>query len=91
MNWSEIALFALVVLFIPSSSIIYMLGREHGSYDWRREQRYILGDRTWLWVNGRFYPIDATEDQMEQVMAFEETRESVTKEMVMQDANVEAD
>lgn len=91
MNWSEIALFALVVLSIPFNFIIYTLGREHGSYDWRREQRYILGDRTWLWVNGRFYPIDATEDQMEQVMAFEETRESVTKEMVMQDANVEAD
>ena len=89
MSWSEVALFVLVSLSVPFGLVVYAMGEERGARDCRRTQRYMLSGRTWLWVDGRFYPVDATEDQMEQVMAFEMARKSVTKETIMRDANVE--
>jgi len=91
MSWSEAALFVLISLSIPLGIVIHAMGEECGSRDCRRMQNYILSGRTWLWVDGRFYPVDATEDQMEQVMAFDRARKSVTKETIMRDANVEVD
>lgn len=91
MNWSEIILIVLLGLAVPLGLFIYEKGEEHGWEKQRREQNYILGDRTWLWVKGHFYPIDATEDQLEQVKAFEKARKSITKETIMRDANVKED
>ena len=91
MNWSGIVLILLLGLAVPLGLFIYEKGEENGWQKQRRELNYILGDRTWLWVNGHFYPIDATEDQLEQARSFERARKSVTKEMIMRDANVKED
>lgn len=91
MNWSEIILILLSGLAVPIGLFIYEMGEQRGWEKQRHDQRRLLGDRTWLWVDGKFYPVDATEDQMEQVKAFERARESITKEMIMRDANVKED
>lgn len=93
MNWSEIVLIVLLGLglAVPLGLFIYEKGEEHGWQNYKREQNYILGDSTWLWVNRHFYPVDATEDQMEQVKSFEKAGEFITKEMIMRDANVKED
>jgi hypothetical protein len=91
MNWSEIILIVLLGLAVPIGFFIYEMGEQHGWESQRHELKYILGGHTWLWVDGHFYPVDATEDQMEQVKSFQRARESITKEMIMRDANVKED
>ena len=82
MSWSETLLFLIAALSIPAGMAVYYLGEVHGSKQRMQDQRGFLEGRTWLWVDGLFYPVDATDEQMDEVRAFETARLHVMKDEV---------
>ena len=77
MSWSEMVLLFAGMLSVPVGMMVYYAGEAHGMSIRKRDQYHMLRGRTWLWVNGRFYPVDATDEQMDEVRAFESARRHV--------------
>ena len=71
MSWSETVLMLVGMLSVPVGLGVYYLGEAHGMSIRKMDQRHMLEGRTWLWVDGRFYPVDATDEQMEEVRKWE--------------------
>jgi hypothetical protein len=86
---TEALLFTLAVFFVLLLMIVYSVGLFRGAAIRMRDQREFLAGRTWLWVDGHFYPVEPTAEQMEEVRLYEDARRSIPMSMILNDANVE--
>jgi hypothetical protein len=61
-----------IIIGFFAVALMHVFSYQQGHNDGRRcsenYYRVMLGDRVWLWVNGRFYPYDITEDELRAVV-----------------------